>query len=239
MEHRSPVASPARSCYGLRWFLVLFGGLSWLSLGCNPQSLSMLLLPFNDNKKDPDFKLFATDKEVNLVILSNFTHAQFQPDLMPVDRELADSVASALRKRCQDNKHALKIVPQAEVRSFYQKQLSEGDVAPLEIGKNFKADYVLELSIDSFGLYQKGSYPKMFRGTAQITANLYKMKVKHEDPLVFTKHYRPDFAGSRGVPMEVGNSNPADFRRIFMTRISRDISRSLIAFPLDELKEWD
>ena len=228
----------ASSRPGWRWLLVVAAGLAWLSIGCSPQSLSIFLMPFVDNNKDPDYKLFAADKELNLVILSNFVHKQFQPEYIPADHELAEHVTSALRKRCQENKHKLKVVPQAEVRSYQMKMLAEGDVSPIEIGKKFKADYVLDLSIEAFSLYQKDGYPKMYRGTAQINVRLYDVKTKDEDP-VYRRSYTGDYGGGRGIPLEVGNSNPADFRQLFMRRIGRDISRTFIAFPMDELKEWD
>src|SRR5947208_2436748 len=107
------MSKQTRSRYGWRWFLVLLGGLSWLSIGCSPQTLSMFLMPFTDNKVDPEYKLFAADKEVTLVILSNFKDAQFQEEIRKADTELADQVSQFLRNRCEANKHKLKLIPQA------------------------------------------------------------------------------------------------------------------------------
>src|SRR5262245_42038367 len=97
----APRSILARSRYGWRWLLVLIAGISGFSIGCNPQTLSMFLLPFTDNKNDPEYKLFAADKEINLVVLSSFAHRQFNPDYAPADHELAEHVALAMRKRCQ------------------------------------------------------------------------------------------------------------------------------------------
>jgi len=223
---------------GWRWLLVVFAGMAWLSLGCNPQTLSLMLLPFSDNNKEPEYKLFAADKEISLVILANFTDRQFQPEYIPADVELAEQLGAAMRKRCQANKHALKIVPQADVRALQQKYLSEGGGDALDIGKKFKADYVLDLSIEAFSLYQKDAFPKMYKGTSRINIKLYNVKAKDDDPLVFRKSINLDYSGSR-IPLEVGNSNPADFRQMFARRMGRDLSRMFIAFPADELKEWD
>ena len=91
---------PARSQYGWRWLLVLLGGVSWLSIGCNPQSLSMMLMPFNgDNSVEPEYKLFVKDKEIALAIVSNFARPEIHPDLQAADAELAEQVATAFRKR--------------------------------------------------------------------------------------------------------------------------------------------
>ncbi len=226
--------------YRLAWLPVVGAFLAWLSIGCSPQTLTMLVLPFQDNKKDPEYKLFAADKEIVLVVMANFASRQLQPEIMSADHELADSVAQHLRKRSTENKHTLKIVPQADVRSFALKQLAaEGDVTPHEIGKHFKADFVLDMTIDEFGLFKKGAYPKMYGGHARINLFLYDAKTKDEDAPVFRKSFVSDYSGSKGIPLEVGNSNPAEFRQLYMRRLGRDISRLLVAFPMDELKEWD
>ncbi len=74
-----------QSRYGWRWALVLCGGLAWLSIGCSPQSLTMFLLPFDDNKKEPDYKLFPDKKffaegpEIKLVVLANFARTELRP----------------------------------------------------------------------------------------------------------------------------------------------------------------
>ncbi len=223
-----------------RWLPIFVATAAWLSIGCNPAMLTMFLLPFADNKKDPEHLLFAADKEITLVVLSKFSETQTRPEYAPADIEFGESVAGAFRKRCQENKHKLKLIPQPDVRSHYLTQLAQdGDTSPTAIGKKFKADYVLTLNIDSFSLYQKDALPRMYRGNARVNIDLYNVNAKGEDPLVYTKNYNVEFTGSRGVPIEVGNSNPADFRQLFVRRMARDVSRMFIAFPLDELKEWD
>ena len=74
-------------------------------------------------------------------------------------------------------------------------------------------------------------------GATRISLSLYETKSKQDEP-VFRKTFLGEFGGSR-IPMEVGDSNPADFRQLFMRRLGRDISRVFIAFSADELKEWD
>jgi hypothetical protein len=236
--------------YGWRWLVVLFGGLAWLSIGCSPQSLTMFLLPFDGaNKQEPEYKLFpdkkfyAEGKEIKLVVLSNFANAQFQPDIRPADHELADAVSEHLRLRCQANKQKLKLVPQAEVQSYQMKGIDDGDITPLDIGKKFKADYVLDLTIQKFSLYQEKSYPRMFCGNTQIGIKLYKMDTKGEEPVVFTKAYANRFTNTHGdALLEAGNSDPTDFRRAFMSKLGKEISRMFIPYDQDETKQsapWD
>jgi hypothetical protein len=231
------MAKQTRSQIGWRWFLVLFGGLSWLSLGCSPQSLSMFLMPFGDNKTEPDgYKLFAEkDKELTVVVLSNFKESQFQEDIRKADTELADQVSMYLRKRCEENKHKLKLISQAQVRSYQLKQLAKDDLDPVEMGKHFKADFVLQLEIDSLRIYEPRSYPKMFRAASQIDVKLYKIKGKEDDGyVVLDKPYNAEFPKE---PINAEGGNPAQFRRMFLDKAGREISRMFIAYPPEEMRE--
>jgi hypothetical protein len=223
------------SHYRWRWLLVLLGGLSWLSIGCNPQSLSMLLMPFNgDNGVEPEYKLFAKDKEITLAILCNFTRPDFQPDLQPAETELADLTAQALRKRCAENKHKIKIVPSAQVRSQQLKmRLAEGEPTPVELGKSLKADYVLDLTILSISLYEKLHHPPMYRGKTELAVNLYKVDVKDGEHRVFNKDYARIYPEGSG-PIDAGSMALPTFRRGFLSKVGIDITKMFIAYAPDE-----
>jgi hypothetical protein len=231
------MARQIRSRFGLRWFLLLCS-LPWLTCGCNPQSMSMLLMPFTDNKVDPtEYKLFASsDKEVTLVVLANFKESQFQEDIRKADVELAEQVSHYLRKRCEENKNKLKLIPQAQVRSFQLKQLAEDELDPVEMGKKFKADFVLHLEIDRLQIYEPKSYPKMFRATTQININLYKTKTKdaEEAQPVRDKLYVVEFPKDA---IQAEGISAAQFRRQFLEKAGREISRMFIAYSPDELRE--
>ncbi len=236
------MARQIRSRLGLRWFLFICS-LPWLAFGCNPQSLSMLLMPFTDNKVDPtEYKLFKSDKdkdkEVTLVVLANFKESQFQEEIRKADVELAEQVSHYLRKRCEENKNKLKLIPQAQVRSMQLKQLSEDEheLDPVEMGKKFKADFVLHLEIERIQIYEPKSYPKMFRATTQININLYRMKAKDAEDAqpVRDKLYAVEYPKD-AIQME--GLSPAQFRRSFLDKAGREISRMFIAFSPDELRE--
>ena len=238
MAHPSSAPVFVKSRYGARWLLVLVGGLAWLSMGCNPQTLSFLAMPFTDNKKDPDYKLFASDKEITLVVLSNFAQPQIHPEIMPADTQLAEEVSQALRTRCEYNKHKLKLVPQAQVRSYQLRQISEGELSRVDVGKKFKADYVLDMQIQKFGLYEPNSWPKMFRGTAHIRVELVKVSAKDDEHVVFSKYYDSEYPRTTG-PIDAGNGNTAQFRRLFLSKVGQHISRMFVSYPPEEEKQLD
>ena len=226
------------SRYGWRWMLVLGAAFAWLSIGCSPQTISYFILPFMDNNNQPECKALAAEKEFTLVILSNFSDPPFKQEYAPAAHELAEQVGVGLRKRCVANKQTVKIVPQLEVRNHYTKLLSEdGDLSPVSIGKKFKADYVLDLTIDRFSLYQEKS--PLYQGTARIGVKLYQVNPKDGEHLVFPTTYLGNYTGRRGVILDVGSMNPADFRQMFMRKMGQELSRYFVPYSQDELKEWD
>lgn len=228
------------SHYGWRWLLVAFAGLSWLSLGCSPQSLSMFLMPFADNKTDPEYKLFASDKELTVVVMSNFKSnmrgSEVKDDIREADADLAKAVAQCLRKRCEDNKHKLKLIPQAQIRNFQLTQVASDELDPLEMGRKFKADYVVQLEIEKLQIYEPRSYPKMFRAMTQVNVNIFKVKTKDpdEDHLVHPGVYLAEYPRE---PISAEGGNLAQFRRLVFDKAGREITRMFIAYPPEEMRE--
>jgi hypothetical protein len=215
------------------WIVILLGGLAWVSIGCNPQSLSMIMMPWTDNKAAPEYKLFSDKKTIKLVILANFRlEGRSMPqEIVPAEHELAESVSQFFNKRCLENKQKIEIVSHMKVRDF---QVKDPDANPIEIGKHFKADYVLELDINSLSVYAK-IQPKMFKGSAEIEANLYKMDAKEGEYKVFTKNIASEYPVSR-PPVEANGASPVPFRRAFITELGREISRLFIPFDPEEKK---
>jgi hypothetical protein len=230
----------AKSQYGWRWLLVLTGVLAWVSIGCNPQSLSMLLMPFQgDDGVQPEYKMFIKDKEVTLAIVTNFVKPDIRPDMQGADTELAEQLSMAFRKRCEENKHKLKLIPMAQVRSNQLKQqLDGGDYSPVTLGAALKADYVLDLSVNSFSLYEKGNISKMFRGTTDISINLYSVVPKDGVHRVKSKEFQCSHPRN-GVPIDAGSLSVTSYRNIFAATVANDIVKMFVAYSPDEKHQME
>ena len=224
----------AKSQYGWRWALILLGGLSWVSIGCSPQTLSMFLMPFTDTNVPPEYPLFAKNKELTLAIVSNFVRPEIHPALQPADAELADQLAHALRKRCLENKHKIKIIPSAQVRSEQLKQqLAGGIVNPVDIGKSLKADFVIDLTINSFSIYEKNYHPPMYRGKTDIAVGLYEVEVKDGEHKVFFKEFPRLFPAGSG-PIVADSMSPSTFRPKFLAVVANDVAKLFLSYPPEE-----
>lgn len=228
-----------RTISRLRWSFVLLAGTAWLSIGCSPQTLYMFMMPFSDMNIQPEEKLFKDKKEITLVITSNFARPELRPDIQGADAELALQVAQAFRKRCADNSHKLKIVSDAQVRSQQLNQLTGGQLSPVEIGKHFKADYVLDLTINSFSLTEKDLYPPMYRGKTDLAISLYKVNTKDEDGhKVFAKELQRGFP-SGPAPIDATSMTASWFRTLFLTKVAGDVAKTFIAYPPEERRVMD
>ena len=225
------------SRYGWRWIFPLVGLVAWLSLGCSPQSLTMLAGAFDGDRVDPEYKIFTSKDEVTLVLLTHFDPPEFRTEVVPVKDELTDKLGKFILSRCQENKHKVKIVPEAKVRSYVMKQKAEGDYSPVDVGQHFKADFVLDLSIQSCDIYEKKMSPPAYNGNAAIDINLYKMK--DGDQPVFPKSYHGVYPGERGTLIEATAMSVSQFRGYFVNKLACDISKIFIAYPQQEKHMFD
>src|SRR5947209_9518760 len=106
---------------GVAALLPLLG--TGLLIGCNPAALTMLCMPFMDNKEPPKYKMAAPNKDVTVAIVTWFGNRDLKlwPDVMPADIELSDRLAKYLQDRYALNKDKVKIIPGVQVRAVQGK----------------------------------------------------------------------------------------------------------------------
>ena len=202
--------------------------------GCNPQALSMLLMPWVDNNEQPKWKIAESKKEVTVAIVAWFgnTSLETRPELMPADGELADQLAKMLQLRHKGNKEKVKIMPTAQVRAAQSKGFG-GTVLPGEVGAKVKADKVIALEIRSLSLRLPGSsrVQSLYQGNIAIDVKLYDME-RTEARLIHPDTYT--FAFPKDAPSTAEFANVDQFRQVFLSHVVRDLSRWFAAYPHDE-----
>ncbi len=218
------------------WIALLLNGIL-LSIGCNPNTLAMLVLPFSDDKVPPECKIITSKKEVTVAIMSSFSQIEDRREVLPAESELAENVAEHMRLRCQANKEKIKIVPIAQVRSFVNRQSARKGVTPQDVGKHFEANYVLDLEINALSLYEKKSMGMFYRGNTDLTITMYDMGKPDGEQRIYSTEYRCEFPAS--APRDTGSCSESQFRGQFLTKIAREVSRRFIAYASDERMEMD
>lgn len=209
--------------------------LTVFAAGCNPGAITMLLLPFMDDKVPPKCKLSKKKEETTVVIYTSFPAGERSLDMEPVSRELADALSVTLKKRLVANKEKVTIVSPAKVQSYKNGRLGK-PIDDTEIGEHFKADYVVNLEIANLTLYEHRS-KHLFRGNTEITVTVTDMNAGEGENRIFSEIYRTAYPSAG--PIDAGGSSPTVFRAAFLNKVSRDISRWFAAFPKDERMDMD
>src|SRR5262249_33563580 len=125
--------------------------------GCNMLSLPFFLMTGMDPKHEPKCKIAPEDKnqEVKVLILASKS-LETRPEFLRVDRELAGLMVRELQKSFKENEEKVTLVPAAKVEKFKDEHPNWRALDVRDIGKHFKADYVINLEINSLSMYEKG-----------------------------------------------------------------------------------
>jgi hypothetical protein len=226
------LTNPQRKPVGrLAWGLLLALSGAWLSIGCSPATVYMLLVPFTDNNTPAKFKIANPDKEVTVAVVSNFSNLETRAELIDAHNELAQKFVASLEKRAKENKEKLKFIPLAQVRSRQNKLGANPTSSVAEIGKHFKADYVISLEIVNIDLFLKGSSRQLYQGITDISVQLFDMSKEEGERRVHEENFRREYPRT---PIDAGGSTPSQFRGIFLSRVGNDLSRIFTSYPPEE-----
>lgn len=219
---------------GWKWTAFILGAL-WVSIGCGPANITYLLLPFSDDRIPPKCKL-ASSKEVTVCIVTNFATLEARPDAVPAEGELAELLAQQLRTRATENKEKIKVVPTSKVRS-YQNQADAGTRPLHDIGKHFKADYVVALEISNLSLYEYKSAQQLYRGNTEINVQVVDVNKPAGEGTIFTEPYRREYP--TGGAKDASEMSVATFRARFLNTVAADLARLFVAYPSDQRHVMD
>jgi hypothetical protein len=197
--------------------------------GCNPQALNFILMPFVDDKEQPECKLTSADKkEVTVAIVTNFATLETRPEMLPIESELGDRLTAEMRQLAKDDKETIKFVPSSKVRSLMNQDAS-GTLSRQEIGKKLKADFVINLEINSISLYEKGSFNSLFRGKTEISIACIDVNKPRNEGTIFQTIYSREYPGARG-PIDAGSSSVLEFRTHFLQVIAQEIAHYFLPY---------
>jgi hypothetical protein len=224
------MASPKQfSQRAWKWTLLLLGVL-WVSFGCGPVTLFYFLSPFSDDRIAPKCKL-AASKEVTVCILTSFATLETRPESLRADDELAELFAQQLRKRCEENREKIKVVPPAKVRD-YKRHADFATRSTHDIGKHFQADYVISLEISNLTIYEKGSSRSLFRGAADVNVQVVDVNKPAGEGTIFSELHHRDYPTNG--PRDASELSPAQFRNMFLSAVAADLCRMFTAYPKEQ-----
>jgi hypothetical protein len=201
-------------------------GLAATGLGCggaNPFLLIPTLFSGGQAKTPAEFPLTVPAKksEAKVVVLVS-AKMGLSPDLAGVDRMLNAELVRILDAHIKENEQKVQVLKTQVLDNYKSENPNWRTASPQEIGKEFMADYVIDVEVRQMDLYKPGSRGQWLQGRAAVTVSAYDLSKQVRDA-----KYVQDFSIDYPRDHEIENDSPAvlsDFRMKFIRRIASDIA---------------
>ncbi|QDT52070.1 hypothetical protein Pan44_00780 [Caulifigura coniformis] len=163
---------------------------------------------------EPDFDaetgLSMAKKDVKVVVVC-YAPLELRYNFPSIDKEVAAQVSYRLFEH--------KIVPiEPDYVRAWVDQHPDWEMAS-EIGKAFDADYVIEIELESFSLYEEGTTTSLYRG--KTVGFVHVSDMKDDGERIFSKDL--DFAFPTRVPRSAYDQSLVSFKREYLSRLSEKI----------------
>jgi hypothetical protein len=196
-------------------------------IGCNPFTLPFFFTR-GESKLDADYSLARMGvkankkkKEFTVAIVSYATRG-LSPDAIGIDRELSTQFAKKLTEECVRNEEKIKVIPIQQVEKYKSEHPNWSRLGPIEIGKELGADFVIDMEVAGFSLFEGSSHAMFFRGRAHISLAVFDMASEGHEA-AFKKDLIVLFPEDGGVPRDL-DTNIETFRQQFVARVARDLT---------------
>lgn len=130
--------------------------------------------------------------------------------------QIDDQVSTAVAYRLGQNH--IKMIDPAYVRSWTDQHPDWEQ--PSEIGKAFKADYVIEVEIAAYSLYE-GTSTTLYRGRTEANVHVVKMEEDGTGERIYSKALNFEFPTQ--VPRSSYEQSLQDFQKEYLSRLSERI----------------
>ncbi len=221
------------AAWKLRGYLagVLVAALS--CTGCNMMALPFFLIPGMDPKHEAKCKLepHGNAKEVRVVLMSS-SGLETRSEFLRIDRELSRLIYQQMEEGFKKNKEKVTVIPVSQVEKYKDDHPNWHALSPEEIGKHFRADYVIDLEINAMTLYEPGSANTLFRGHAEISLDVVDVYKSAEGP-IYKEEYTIDYPRARG-PIPASEGNVQQFRQRFLGVVARELSWRFTAHLVED-----
>jgi hypothetical protein len=148
--------------------------LTFSGSGCNPASVGYFLFR-GDQNAPAEAKAFAPVKdkrEVTVAILVNAPANSL--DFAGLDRDITSAMSRTLDEQTKGKKPHVKVIEFSKLDRFKATTPGWRSMSAAEIGKQLDAEYVIEMTITAFDLYEKGTGRLMYMGRATADVVAYE-----------------------------------------------------------------
>ncbi len=198
----------------------------WLAValapGCSPANLYFFL---PESKVDPEMRRLADEdkkKEVRVVVLTYSNKLETRPELLGAERDLAQAFAVRLREGCESNSERVVIVNPRKVEEFKSAHPGWAEADLTDIGRHFKADYVVYLEVNKLSLFNKADMNTQYKGHAEISVSLVNVN-KPDGPPEHKEFVCSYPSEAKAIPVDADNP-VSQFREAFYAHIAKKLS---------------
>jgi hypothetical protein len=191
--------------------------------GCDAATLAYFLSP--ETREDPEVAkvLNADKKKTNrILILPYLGLDRMETEFIQTDRELANLLAKQFNDMCEAEGDKLSVVSPYKVEEYKSRHPAWRDENPAAIGRQFGADYVLIVEINSMSLYEQSSNHTIYHGRMGLSLALVNVKHPDSDPK------NDEFICSYPKGVDVQQVEPdlpvSQFRSKFLNHAAREIA---------------
>lgn len=208
------------------------------SFGCNPLLMPFYLFGGLTKTKVPsrfDFydkaKAAKKKKDIKIVVLS-YNGRSLSPDYLTAERTLSALFVNKLGEAFKSNKERVTVVPASEVEKFKRQHDDWRAMSFAEIGKQFGADYVIDMELANLSLFEPNSRD-MFRGHCRIPITIIDIEKDLQEPFD-SEIYELDYpGGGQSIPADLDTS-PEKFQARFFAKIVVELTRLFTAIETKE-----
>ena len=204
------------------------------SFGCgaNPFLIPEILWGGRESRIPAEFPFKVQPKhdDAKVVVLVS-SKPGLPADLSGVDRMLSAELIQVLDTRLKENEEKVMVLKMPKIDEYKSEHPNWRSIHPYDVGKNFSADYVVDVEILDMDLYKPGSRGQWLQGRATISVNAYDLSKAVRDP-AFRWEYSVEFPKGREIEVE-NRSQVSGFRQKFVNRIAFDVSLKFTSSTAD------
>jgi hypothetical protein len=196
-------------------------GCSALLAGCNFPTAMYFLMP--EAKEPAECKKLASEdakKEVK-VVLWTYMNLDPRPEFIQSDRLLSTMLAEEIRRLSEENKEKVTVIKPSLVEAYKSRHPEWQSMDPEKVGRDFNADYVINLEIDKLTLYQPSSHESLFQGRAHIHVAVVDMKQGGE---MQSKEFSDQYPSESRGGLSQFDVAVSDFREQFLRHVARRLA---------------
>jgi hypothetical protein len=168
----------------------VLGGATVALMGCNPL-LAPFLLGRGDSKTPPEYPLKQPEAKVktreDARVLILVSARPLSSDLIGIDKTLSGEFVRILEEQAKANKEKITVVPAMQVEKFKSDNTGWPLLSRVELGRKFKADYVIEVELGALSLYEPGTGRSLLKGRAVMSVAAYDIAKPTEEPAYKTE----------------------------------------------------